>query len=399
VQAAIWLARTSLYLALFIGIGGIFFAVSVGIADALPAAAKTTLAAFLFLGLVAAALSIGLQGLDILLKPMSGLVDPQTWRAGYATTYGTAATVAFTALLAAYAAIRLRDRRWRTLLSAAALVGLGVAFMSSGHVSTAEPRAVSRTALFVHVACIAFWIGALVPLLSLMRSGEAGARDRVLKRFSRIIPVPLAALVASGAALAVIQLDRVDALWSTSYGWVLALKLALLLGLFGLAAVNRYVLTPAWHRASDNARPRFVRTLTAELAFAFLIFATVALWRFTPPPRSLAAARAEPVFLHIHAEKAMADITIAPSRTKLSVVLQTGDFRPLPAKEVTVSVANPAAGIEPITRPAAPSPARDVWRVDDLTLPAAGVWSVTVEVLVSDFERIVLAGEFEIKRR
>jgi copper transport protein len=102
-----------------------------------------------------------------------------------------------------------------------------------------------------------------------------------------------------------------------------------------------------------------VRTLRAELALIVLIFAIVALWRFPPPPRSLIAAREEPVFTHIHTEKAMADITIARSRaglSRISIVLQTGDFRPLLAKEVTLLLANPAAGIEPISRPATPSP-------------------------------------------
>lgn len=42
------------------------------------------------------------------------------------------------------------------------------------------------------------------------------------------------------------------------------------------------------------------------------IFALAALWRFTPPPRTLAIA--EPAQIHIHAPKAMADITVTPGR-------------------------------------------------------------------------------------
>jgi copper transport protein len=399
VRAAIWLARVCLFLALFIGVGGAFFAASIGVA--LPAATRTALVAFIVLGQVAAVMSIGLQGLDILLAPLSRLIDPQTWRAGYATSYGTTATIAFVALLAAYASVWWHARRIRMLLAVAALAGLGAAFVSSGHVSTAAPVALSRTVLFVHVVCIAFWIGALAPLLTLMRSDRARECDQALERFSRVIPFPLAALVVTGGVLAVIQLDHVDALWLTNYGWVLGLKLLVLLGLFMLAAVNRFVLTPAWRRKSQDARPRFVRTLRAELALIVLIFAIVALWRFTPPPRSLIAAREEPVFTHIHTQKAMADITIARSRaglSRISIVLQTGDFRPLSAKEVTLLLANPAAGIEPISRPATPSPDKDAWHVNDLMLPASGAWAINLEVLIDDFERIELVGEFDLRR-
>jgi copper transport protein len=398
-RVTIWLTRALLYLALFVGIGGSLFSVSVGTAATLPPVARTSSMAAILLGFVAVPLSIGLQGLDVLLKPLSGLIDVQSWRAGYATSFGTTATLAFIALVAAYTSLQLRDRRMRALLGVAGLAGLGAAFIASGHVSSAEPRLVSRTALFVHVVSIAFWIGALIPLLSLM-SSKSPATGPVLERFSRAIPLPLAALVASGVVLAVIQLGHVDALWRSAYGWVFSLKLALLLGLFGIAAVNRLVLTPTWRRKAEDARPRFVGTLTAELVLVALILATVALWRFTPPPRAFPAAGAEPLFAHIHTDKAMADVTIARSRagvSQISITLRTGDLRPLPAKEVTLLLANPAAGIEPISRQAVLLSGQGIWRVDEFTIPTSGNWTVNVEVLIGDFERVELKGQIEIK--
>ena len=85
-----------------------------------------------------------------------------------------------------------------------------------------------------------------------MKAGEGAA----LARFSRVIPYPLAALVISGGILAVVQLDRVDALWTTSYGLVLSCKLAAVSALLALAAVNRYALTP---RFSTRTQPRPAR--------------------------------------------------------------------------------------------------------------------------------------------
>jgi copper transport protein len=78
------------------------------------------------------------------------------------------------------------------------------------------------------------------------------------------------------------------------------------------------------------------------------------------------------------------------------VVLQTPDFRPLAAKELTLILTHSGARIEPISRNAARS--GDAWRVDDLMLPVSGTWSVEVDVLVSDFERLQLQGEIELTR-
>ena len=102
------------------------------------------------------------------------------------------------------------------------------------------------------------------------------------------------------------------------------------------------------------------------------IFALVAQWRFTPPPRSLAAATA--VSMHIHSEKAMAEIEIArdgPRGARVNVQVLDGAFRPLAAKEVTLVLGNEAAGIEPVRR--RPSARGEVnWLIEDLRIPLAG---------------------------
>ena len=49
----------------------------------------------------------------------------------------------------------------------------------------------------------------------------------------------------SGLALSIIQLGSVRALIETPYGILLSIKLALVILLLGLAALNRFVCTPA----------------------------------------------------------------------------------------------------------------------------------------------------------
>ncbi len=75
----------------------------------------------------------------------------------------------------------------------------------------------------------------------------------------------------------------------------------------------------------------------------------------------------------------------------------SGDFGPLDAKEVTLAFSLPAAGIEPVRR----SMRRlgdGRWQLEALSLPAAGEWTVEVDILVSDFDSARLRGEMPIKR-
>jgi copper transport protein len=394
VRVAIWIARVLLYLGLFVGIGGTLFAASIAPA---PRAARCIQAALLVVGLLSILLSVGLQGLDALDVPLSGLARPLVWRTGFENSYGTAACIAAVASLLALAALRLRHAASARILALAAAALAGVALASTGHASAASPQWLTRPAVFLHVVAIAFWIGALLPLGLLLREG--GPSAAALARFSRAIPFAVAPLVAAGIVLAVIQVGEPAALWTTAYGRVLLAKLALLVALFGLAAINRWRLTGAAAAGEAVARKRLVRATAAELVLAVAIFGVVATWRFTPPPRALQAAAAAPASVHIHTAKAMAEVTITPGHAgpvsaKISVL--TGDFGPLDAKEVTLALSDPAAGVEPIKRPATKS-ADGTWRVDGLTVPVPGHWDVDVAILLSEFELVHLRDAVDIR--
>jgi copper transport protein len=177
-------------------------------------------------------------------------------------------------------------------------------------------------------------------------------------------------------------------------------KLVLLAALFGLAAYNRFALTAPALAGDAAAQRRMRRSVIMEIAVALTILAVVALWRFTPPPRALAEAAAAPAYVHIHTPAAMADLTVTPGRAgtvNASVVLQSGEFGPLAAKEVTLELANPALGIEPIQRPARRT-GDGPWQTDSFAIPASGRWQVRIEVLVTDFDKLTLEGTLDIGR-
>jgi copper transport protein len=242
---------------------------------------------------------------------------------------------------------------------------------------------------------VAFWIGALIPLVVAIGVGDRDA----LMRFSRLIPIPLAVLIATGCLLMVVQLDRVDALWTTRYGLVLSGKLAVVAVLIAFAAANRYALVPRFAAvgSAPAARP-LAASIKVELALAFVILALVASWRFTPPPRALAAS--QQISVHIHGARAMVQIEIESERARsanISVLLLDAELRRLDAKELTLVLANPAADIEPMRRNAV-SEGDANWRIDDIRIPVAGRWRLRVEILISDFEKIVIEDDAELPR-
>lgn len=393
-RGSIWLARLVLYLGLFVGVGGVLYSPWIATAPP-PRWVGKAVSIALQSGLVAALVSVGLQGVDVLGAPLSELRALHAWQSGLATAYGLTLCIAVAALtlgLVANAAKETATARW---MSALGLGGAGAALAASGHAATAGPEWATRPAVFLHAASVAFWVGALLPLAAAVHAGRGRAE---LLRFSKTIPLPLVVLVVSGVLLAVIQLQRFDALWTTSYGLILLCKLVAVCLLLALAAANRR-LTPRVAAGEATSTHRLVRSIWAELVIVVVILGFVASWRFMPPPRSLFAAAAQPTHVHIHTDKAMADLQIEPAGAtgrQITISLLDGEFRPLPAKEVDLVLSKPDAGIEAL-RSAAHRVDTTIWRIDGVRLLMAGRWHARVEILVSDFDKIAIEDDIELR--
>jgi copper transport protein len=394
-RGVLWAAKLVVYVVLLAGIGGAF--ARMWLLTGTPPWLDRVLVALIAAGLVVTPLSTGLQGLDALDLKLPALAQQLTWETGLATSYGLTAIALMGAQFAALLSFPVALRRANAVaraLSLTALLGAGFALALSGHASNAAPQWLTRPSVFVHVVCVVFWIGALLPLIAATRAGEGGA----FGHFSRLIPYPLLALVVSGAILAVVQLDRVDALWTTNYGIVLSAKLAGVALLLALGALNRYALVPRYVSGDATASGPLTRTMAVELVVVGVILALVATWRFTPPPRALAAS--EPVEIHLHGERAMAQVSMMPVRardTHVDIELLDDDLNILKVQEVTLTLANPGAGIEPVRRIAIRL--RDGhWSVDGLRIPVAGQWVVRVDLLINDFEKIVLEDKVDLPR-
>ncbi|MBA4793364.1 MULTISPECIES: copper homeostasis membrane protein CopD [unclassified Phenylobacterium] len=206
------------------------------------------------------------------------------------------------ALLATILAVMLRPARASWIVAAALGMVATATFAWMGHGAATEgPGGVIHLVSdILHSWAGAVWIGALVAFALILRTrspvpAEVVALHRALHGFSSVGALLVAVLVATGLANSwfLVGVDRIDGLWTTPYGRLLSLKLVLFTAMLGLAAANRFGLTPGLGRALA-APDAYAAALTAlrrsvaiETAVGLIILALVAWFGTLAPPSAL----------------------------------------------------------------------------------------------------------------
>ncbi|MCZ8103831.1 MAG: CopD family protein, partial [Burkholderiales bacterium] len=384
-------ARVMAYAGLLFGVGGAAAVAWLGPAAPVCAAPARRVAR---VALVVGAAGYGAGVLLLGRELADGWAGAPVAAAG--TTFARSAALWAVAAFVAAGALAASGRSAKSL-STVALVGAGAALATTGHAATAPPAWAALPSLFLHGVAATLWAGPL-PFLATVLARRDPALPIVLRRFSSMVIVAVAVLAAAGTTIAALQLRAPSDLLETDYGRILAIKLALVASLLGLAAINRIRLTPAASAGSAVAAVRLRRNVLVEIVVIAAVAVVIAAWRFTPPPRALTAVLPLQRQVHLHGAQAMVDVVFSPGRVgpnRLAVVPMSPDFAPLAAKEVVVTLGLAAAGIEGLERKVVPT-SDGPWIAEGLTLPLPGRWSVRVSLLVTDFDKIVLKGEIEI---
>ena len=169
-----------------------------------------------------------------------------------------------------------------------ALLGAALAatsFAWTGHARSLSPDAIPILLLSVHLLGVAFWLGALLPLLIVARDGDLPRMAAAASRFGAAAIFVVAVLMAAGTALLWMLLGSVTALWGSTYGRYVMLKLTFVASLLSLAALNKLRLTPRL-RGGDVRAARSLRTsIRLELLAGLSILAVTATFTtLTGPP-------------------------------------------------------------------------------------------------------------------
>jgi copper transport protein len=192
------------------------------------------------------------------------------------------------ALLGALGARRRPAGGWTLVAAASGALALAAAL--SGHAAAqGSLRTLSVIDDALHVVGAAGWLGSLLWLVGV---GLADARSWGPQRAARVAalvnaysPTALAfaALVAvTGVVSAWLRLGSVAALWTSSYGQVLLVKLAFLACVTATGFYNWRRVRPAL--GTDEATVRLRRSATAELLIGLAVVAATAVLVAMPTP-------------------------------------------------------------------------------------------------------------------
>ena len=179
------------------------------------------------------------------------------------------------------------------LVMAGALVTL-IAW--TGHAAIEEGAAgqVHRLADALHLVAAVVWIGALLPLMWLLaKPNTAPQAAQRLTQFHAVGLIAVLTLLVTGAVNSYFLVGTPEALLTTTYGQLLAAKLALFAGMVALAAGNRFRHAPALARSvsagvvCEASIGSLRRSIGGEMILGMLVLAIVAILGAIAPATSV----------------------------------------------------------------------------------------------------------------
>ncbi|MFB2566643.1 copper homeostasis membrane protein CopD [Rhizobium sp. IMFF44] len=168
--------------------------------------------------------------------------------------------------------------------------GLGLASLSwTGHASMLEGwlKQAHRANDILHMLAGGGWVGALVPLLPILKLlGRPECRaeaQMALRRFSNAGHVAVALVIFSGIVNTLLILKRLPTDWSSPYQKLLAIKIALVAVMAVLAIINRYVFVPWIGRKPTRALLALRLGSIAEIGIGIVVIGLVAVFGMMEP--------------------------------------------------------------------------------------------------------------------
>lgn len=261
----------ALYYAATIGAAGLAF-FTIGYGHRLRPAEVTRLRRTLLVAIAAGlALSVGALALRVLvLTAGASMTDSAVWEAMMRSRIGDAFWLRGAGLVLLAAAVM----PWRAGPAIAAVGGVLVlgSYAAMGHSMLFQPRQEIAALVVLHLGVVAFWVGSLLPLLSVAQRPDGAETVALLHDWSRAATVAVAAMIASGVLLTWYLTVRLDLIFEAWHGWALAGKVVAVLAALALALSNRLRHTPALAQGQPGAGARLASSIRLEIVLVLLVF-------------------------------------------------------------------------------------------------------------------------------
>jgi copper transport protein len=181
-------------------------------------------------------------------------------------------------------------------IAALGALAIVIAPALTGHARATPPVGLAVFADVLHVCAACAWIGGLMTLLFAALPIARGVRPTaaissgplvasLVRAFHPVALTCAAIVIVSGVCAAWLRLPAVDALWSTSYGRVLLIKLAFVALVLVMGGINWRRMLPSL--GDDQSARRITRTAGTELTLAVLVLAVTAVLVSTSPPETM----------------------------------------------------------------------------------------------------------------
>jgi putative copper resistance protein D len=286
-DAVVVFARAATYAATLAAAGGVFFLTySHALLDGICAGRIRRLIRLLAFIAVLAGGAMILATAASMSGDAGGLVDMGLARMILQGGEGRASLVRVIGLILIGAG--LTARRSPAAVALLGAVAAATSFAWVGHVhslSALRGAWLPALAILVHLLGVAFWLGALIPLLMLAGKGDISRVAATARRFGTAALIVVGALLAAGVVLLCLLLGGVSDLWTDDYGRLVLTKILLVSCLLALAGFNHLRLTPRLFAYDEGALRALKRSITAEVVVAgCVLIVTAAMTTLAGPP-------------------------------------------------------------------------------------------------------------------
>jgi putative copper export protein len=230
---------------------------------------------------------------------IAGIVEAEreaagvSWSALFSTSLGTtvverliAFAVTAVGVALAFAASRSVGRAGVALAGAGAAASMWVDVAAS-HAGAQAPVAVNLLIQWAHIVAAAVWLGGLLVLLLAVRGQPSDVTGQAVRRFSTTAGIAIVVVALTGTFRAVIEIGSIGQLFSTAFGILVLIKVALFVVLAGLGAINRWVNVA---RASTVLRGLRRVASTEVVIGVVVVVVAAALVNVAPPVASASSA-------------------------------------------------------------------------------------------------------------
>jgi copper transport protein len=242
-----------------------------------------------------------------------------------------------------------------------------------------------------HVAAASIWTGGLAFVvigLLVAKEDRWPLASSCVPRFSAFAVGSVAVLLVAGAVNGYLQVESWNALFNTTYGQLLIVKILLILPLLALGAFNNRFAVPNIRAGatSEPQRRRFLRMAGAEIAIMLTIVGVTAALVSEPPAKAAiteAALTGQPR-AQLLAGPYHLEVEATPGTAGTNDIVFTvihGDE----IAELTAQATLPSEDIGPLEFEAVQEgPKR--WVVKDAQLAIAGTWDFRVQIRQGEFD-------------